>query len=167
MIQAYRGVTPTIDPSAFVVESAQVIGDVVVGKQCSVWFNAVIRGDVNSIRIGDRTNIQDGCLLHVRNEKFPLVVGSDVTVGHGAILHACRIHDYCLIGMGAIILDNARVDHHTLVAAGSVVGEHTIVPDGVLIAGVPAKVVRALTDKEKQMIEQSALNYLEYVKSYR
>lgn len=166
MIHAYRGITPNIDPSAFVVESAQIIGDVVIGKECSVWFNAVIRGDVNYIRIGDRTNIQDGCLLHVRHEKYPLIVGSDVTVGHGAILHACVIHDYCLIGMGAIVLDNAQIGHHTLVAAGSLVREYAVIPEGVLIAGVPAKVIRPLKDEEKQMLEQSAKNYLEYVKSY-
>jgi carbonic anhydrase/acetyltransferase-like protein (isoleucine patch superfamily) len=166
MIHAYRGITPKIDPSAFVAESAQIIGDVVVGKQCSVWFNAVIRADVNYIRIGDRTNIQDGCLLHVRHEQYPLIVGADVTVGHGAILHACTIQDYCLVGMGAVILDDARLGHHTLVAAGAVVLEHTVVPEGVLVAGVPAKVMRPLKDEEKRRLEQSAKNYLDYVKSY-
>lgn len=166
MIHTTRNATPKIDPSAFIVESAQIVGDVVVGKQSSVWFNAVIRADVNYIRIGDRTNIQDGCLLHVRHEQYPLVVGSDVTVGHGAILHACTVADCCLIGMGAIILDNARVSRYTLVAAGAVVREQTVLPEGVLVAGVPAKVVRPLEDEEKRAIEQSAKNYLDYVKLY-
>lgn len=167
MIHPFRTVTPKIDPSAFIVDSAQIIGDVVIGKNCSVWFNAVIRGDVNSIRIGDRTNVQDGCLLHVRHKKYPLQIGSDVTVGHGAILHGCVIDDFCLIGMGAVVLDNARIGHHSLVAAGSVVREQANIPEGVLAAGVPAKVVRRLSDDEKHMLEQSAKNYLEYVKSYQ
>src|SRR6266481_9407600 len=121
MIHIYRGITPAIDPTAFIVQSAEVIGDVTIGKDSSVWYNAVIRGDVNSIRIGERTNIQDGCLLHVTHAKFPLHVGRNVTVGHGAILHGCTIGDFCLIGMGAIVLDNAQINSYTLVAAGTVV----------------------------------------------
>lgn len=167
MIHAVGGVLPRIDPSAFIVDGAQIIGDVVIGKQSSVWFNAVIRADVNYIRIGDRTNIQDGCLLHVRHEQYPLIIGSDVTVGHGAILHACTIGDCCLIGMGAVVLDNVRVGRHCLIAAGSVVRENTVIPDGVLVAGVPAKVVRQLEDEEKHTLERSAKNYLDYVKLYR
>lgn len=167
MIHSYRGITPNIDPSAYIEESAQIIGDVVIGKETSVWFHAVIRGDVNYIRIGDRTNIQDGCLLHVRDKKYPLIVGSGVTVGHGAILHGCVVRDSTLIGMGAIVLDNAQIGDHSLVAAGAVVKEQSAVPDGVLVAGVPAAVVRPLTEEERQMIEQSAQNYLEYVKSYQ
>lgn len=167
MIHTYRGTAPRIDPSAFIAESAQIIGDVVIGKASSVWFNAVIRGDVNYIHIGERTNIQDGCLLHVRHEKYPLLVGNDVTVGHGAILHGCTIDDCCLIGMGSVVLDNAKIAHHTLIAAGAVVREGAEIPPEVLVAGVPAKVVRPLTEEEKRMLEQSAKNYLEFVKSYR
>ena len=167
MIHSFRGITPTIHPTAFVVESAQIIGDVVVGKECSVWFNAVIRGDVNYVRIGDWTNVQDGCFLHVRHRQYPLILGSSITVGHGAILHGCVIEDHCLIGMGAVILDNAQLGQHVLVAAGSVVREHMEVPGGVLVAGVPARVVRQLKGEEKQMLEQSARNYSEYVKSYK
>lgn len=166
MTHAVRGVAPKIDPSAFIVESAQIIGDVAIGKQSSVWFNAVIRADVNYIRIGDRSNIQDGCLLHVRHEQYPLIVGSDVTVGHGAILHACAIEDCCLIGMGAVVLDNAKIGRYSLVAAGAVVKEHTVIPEGVLVAGVPANVVRPLEDEEKRALEQSAKNYLDYIKLY-
>ena len=167
MIHTFRGVTPTVHPTAFVVESAEIVGDVVIGKDCSVWFNAVIRGDVNSIRIGDCTNIQDGCLLHVRHKLYPLTLGANITVGHGAILHGCAIKDYCLIGMGAVVLDDARLGHHVLVAAGSVVREHMEVPDRVLVAGVPARIVRELKEEEAQGLEQSARNYIEYVKSYR
>jgi len=167
MIHPFRGITPTIHPTAFIVESAQIIGDVVIGKESSVWYNAVIRGDVNYIRIGDSTNIQDGCLLHVRHKKYPLIVGSSITVGHGAILHGCVIQDYCLIGMGAIILDNVQIGQSVLVAAGSVVREDMEVPDGVLVAGIPARVVRELQDGERHMLEESAKNYIEYVKSYK
>jgi carbonic anhydrase/acetyltransferase-like protein (isoleucine patch superfamily) len=167
MIHPYRGITPTIDPSVYLVNSAEIIGDVAIGKDSSVWYNTVIRGDVNVIRIGERTNVQDGCLLHVTHEKFPLLIGSDVTLGHGAIVHGCRIGDTCLIGMGAIVLDNATINSYTLVAAGAVVLGGTAVPGGVLVAGVPAKVMRDLTDEERTMIERSARSYVETVRSCR
>ena len=151
----------------FVVDSAEIIGDVEIGSKSSVWYHAVIRGDVNVIRIGERTNIQDGCLLHVRHQQYPLLIGSNVTMGHGAIAHACRIMDYCLIGMGAIILDNAKINPYTLVAAGAVVPNHAEFREGVLLAGVPARIIRELTPAERTMLEQSAENYVGYVKSYR
>ncbi len=167
MIHPYRGIVPKIDPSAFLAESAEIIGDVEIGRNSSVWFNSVIRGDVNYIRIGEQTNVQDGCLLHVRHNIYPLIIGSNVTLGHGVIAHACRIEDFCLLGMGAIVLDNAQINSYTLVAAGAVVREQATFPEGVLLAGVPAKVVRDLKADERAMIEQSALNYTEYVRSYR
>jgi len=167
MIHRFRGITPRIHPGAFVVPSAEIIGDVVIEDECSVWYNSVIRGDVNYIRIGKGTNIQDGCILHVRHEKYPLQVGANITVGHGAILHACTISDFCLIGMGAIILDDAHVESYSLIAAGALIREHTKVPSGVLVAGVPGKIVRELTAAERTMIEESAANYKGYVKQYR
>ena len=167
VIHAYRGVLPKLHPSVFTVESAQIIGDVSIGKDSSVWHNAVIRGDVNYIRIGERTNIQDGCLLHVRHERFPLIIGNNVTMGHGAITHACTVHDHCLIGMGAIVLDNATINSYTLVAAGTVVLNDTVIPEGTLVAGVPAKVIRPLSPEERAMLEESAQNYVDYVKTYR
>ena len=167
MIHSYRGITPTLHTTVFAVDSAEIIGDVVIDKDCSIWYNAVIRGDVNYIRIGERTNIQDGCLLHVRHKLYPLIVGSDVTLGHGAILHACTVDNRCLIGMGAIVLDNATIGSHTIVAAGTVVRNGFVVPEGVLFAGVPGKVVRDLTPDERASIDESALNYLGYVKQYR
>jgi carbonic anhydrase/acetyltransferase-like protein (isoleucine patch superfamily) len=142
MIIPYKNISPRIDPTVYIAPSADVVGDVVIGKDSSVWFQTVIRGDVNTIRIGERTNIQDGCLLHVRNELFGLEIGSAVTLGHGVIAHGCRIRDHVLIGMGAIILDNAEINSYTLVAAGSVVKNDMRVPSGVLVAGVPAKIVR-------------------------
>ena len=151
----------------FIAEGAHIIGDVEIGRESSVWFNTVIRGDVNYIRIGERTNVQDGCVLHVTHEKYPLRIGSNVTIGHGAIVHAATIHDYCLIGMGAKILDNAKVGPFALVAAGSLVREDFVVPEGTLVAGIPARVKRPLTGKERQQIEQSAQHYVEYVKTYQ
>ncbi|HEY6192526.1 MAG TPA: gamma carbonic anhydrase family protein [Bacteroidota bacterium] len=167
MIHPYRGTAPAIHESAFLCASAEIIGDVEIGQDSSVWFNAVIRGDVNSIRIGERTNIQDGCLLHVTHAKFPLRVGKNVTVGHGAILHGCTVGDFCLIGMGAIVLDNARINSYTLLAAGSVVRPGTLIPEGVMAAGVPARVVRKLSPEERLMLEESAQHYVDYVKTYR
>jgi len=167
MIHAFCGTSPTIHPSVFLAQSAEVIGNVLIGRDCSVWFHTVIRGDVNFVRIGEQTNVQDGCILHVHHEDGPLVIGNSVTIGHGAIVHACSVEDFCLIGMGAIILDNARINPYTLVAAGAVVLNKTEFPGGVLVAGVPAKVIRELTTGERTMIEDSARNYSEYAKSYR
>ena len=163
----YNGVTPQIDESVFICEGARIIGDVVIGKNSSVWFNAVVRGDVNYIRIGNNTNIQDGAILHNTFKKYPLIIGSNVTIGHGAIVHGCTISDLVLIGMGAVILDNAKVNSNSFIAAGTLVREHFIIPEGVLIAGVPGKIIRDLTEEEIKKIKQSADNYLYYVSVYR
>jgi carbonic anhydrase/acetyltransferase-like protein (isoleucine patch superfamily) len=167
MIIAYKGITPKLHPSVFVAEGAQIIGDVEIGRDSSVWFNTVIRGDVHYIRIGEGSNIQDNSVLHVTHEKYPLVIGSNVTIGHGAIVHAATIKDNCLIGMGAIVLDNATVGPNVLIAAGSLVLENFEVPEGALVAGVPARVKRMLTAEERRQIVQSAQNYVDYVKMYR
>jgi carbonic anhydrase/acetyltransferase-like protein (isoleucine patch superfamily) len=167
MIHTYRGITPKIHPSVYVAEGAQIIGDVEIGRDSSVWFNSVIRGDVHFIRIGERTNIQDNAVLHVTHDTYPLVIGSDVTIGHGAILHAATLKDCCLIGMGATVLDNATIGSYSLVAAGALVLEQFEVPAGSLVAGVPARVKRMLTQEEQEEIAQSARNYVEYVKTYR
>lgn len=163
----YRGIIPKIDKSVFLAEGARVIGDVEIGADSSIWFNAVVRGDVHWIRIGARTNVQDNCVLHVTHQRYPLQVGSDVTVGHSAVLHGCTVEDCCLIGMGAIVLDNARIHSHSLVAAGSLVQEGFEVPEGSLVAGVPAKVKRPLTAEESAFLMRSAQNYVGYVKTYR
>jgi gamma-carbonic anhydrase len=144
-----------------------VIGDVVLEKGVSVWFNTIIRGDVNYIRVGEDTNIQDNSVLHVTYKKYPLIAGARVTVGHSAILHACTIKDDVLIGMGAKILDNATVNSNSLIAAGAIIKENFIVPEGVLAAGVPAGIIRDLTDEEIKKIKQGAKNYLKYVEQYR
>lgn len=164
-IISYAGRSPTIHPSAFIAEGVQLIGDVRLAKDSSVWYNSVLRGDINLVEVGERTNIQDCSVLHVTNE-FPCRIGSDVTVGHRAIVHGCSIGDSCLIGMGSVILDNAKVGSHSLVAAGAVVLQNFVVPEGMLVAGVPAKIIRPLTDNEKEQIKKSALHYVEYARGY-
>ncbi len=166
-IITYKGITPKIDPTVFIADGVHIIGDVEIGKDSSVWFNTVIRGDVNFIRIGERTNIQDGTVVHVTNKKFPTHIGSNVTIGHSAVIHACTIEDYSLIGMGAIVLDNATVGKYCLIAAGAVVTMGMNIPEGMLVAGVPGKVIRPLTDDEKKFLAQSAQNYIDYVATYR
>ncbi|HEY6952623.1 MAG TPA: gamma carbonic anhydrase family protein [Bacteroidota bacterium] len=163
----YRGIRPKVHESVFVAEGARLIGDVEIGRGSSVWFNTVIRGDVHWIRIGERTNIQDNCVLHVTHGKYPLQIGSNVTVGHNVVLHGCTIGDYCLIGMGAIVLDQAKISDRSFVAAGALVQENFEIPEGVLVAGVPARIKRSLTAEESRFLEQSAQNYVDYVKTYR
>lgn len=166
MIRTFKGITPTIPSSCFIEDTGIVIGDVVVGEDCSVWFHAVIRGDVNYIRIGSRTNVQDLCMLHVTHDTHPLVIGSDVTVGHSVVLHGCTINDRVLIGMGAIIMDGAVIGEDSVVGAGSLVTEGTIVQPRSLILGSPAKVKRPVTEDELAWIRESAANYLEYARQY-
>jgi carbonic anhydrase/acetyltransferase-like protein (isoleucine patch superfamily) len=166
-IEPYLGISPTIHESVFICEGARIIGDVVLEKDVSVWYNTVIRGDVNYIRVGERTNIQDNSILHVTYKKYPLVIGADVTAGHGVILHGCTVKDSVLIGMGAILLDNCTVNSNSLIAAGTLVKEGFEVPEGVLVAGVPGKIIRDLSDVEIEKIRQSARNYMMYVGNYR
>jgi len=166
MIRTFQGLKPTIPKSCFIEETAVVIGDVVMGEDCSVWFHAVVRGDVHSIRIGDRTNVQDLCMLHVTHGTHPLVIGNDVTIGHNVILHGCTIRDRVLIGMGAIIMDGALIGEDSVVGAGALVTEGTIVPPKSLILGSPAKVKRAVTGNELAWIKESADNYVAYARQY-
>lgn len=166
MIRAFQGTLPKIPKSCFIEETAVVIGDVVMGEECSVWFHAVIRGDVNSIRIGDRTNVQDLSMLHVTHDTHPLVIGSEVTIGHHVVLHGCTIQDRVLVGMGAIVMDGAMIGEGSIVGAGALVTEGTIVPPKSLILGSPAKVKRPVTDKELAWIKESAENYVRYAHTY-
>lgn len=166
MLRPYRGLLPTVHPTAFVDESAQVIGDVHLGAESSVWMNVVIRGDVNVIRIGDRSNIQDGTIVHVMRDTHPTRVGNDVTVGHAALLHGCTIEDRCLIGMGAQLLNGAVIGADSIVAAGTLVTEETKLPPRSLVMGRPGKVKRALTDAEVASILDYAERYVNYKKDY-
>lgn len=163
----YGGFVPMLHESVFVAHGAVILGDVQIGRDASVWYNVVIRGDVHWIRIGERTNVQDLAMLHTTHKKHPLSIGNDVTIGHHAMLHGCTIEDFVLVGMNATVLDRAVVCHHSMIAAGSVVREGFEVPEGTLVAGVPAKVVRELTDDERAKLEQSSQNYINYVASYR
>lgn len=162
----YKGRVPKLHDSVFVAEGAKIIGDVHIGEQSGVWFNVVIRGDVNFIHIGSRTNIQDNAVLHVTTNTAPLAIGSEITIGHSAVLHGCTIDDCCLIGMGSIVMDRAHIHRNAMVAAGTIVLEGFDVPEGMLVAGIPAKVKRALTEEERQFIRQSAANYVGYAQAY-
>ena len=162
MIRPFRSIHPTVHPSAFIDISAQVIGDVHIGAESSVWMNAVVRGDVNLIRIGARTNMQDLTMVHVMSRTHPTIVGDDVTIGHSAVLHGCTIEDRCLIGMGAVLLNGCRIGSGSIVAAGAVVPEGMVVPPGSMVMGLPAKVRRPLRAEEDASIKQYADNYVRY-----
>jgi carbonic anhydrase/acetyltransferase-like protein (isoleucine patch superfamily) len=166
MIRAYQEKMPFVPASCYVDPSAQVIGDIVLGEQCSVWMNAVVRGDVNSIRIGAQSNIQDCAVLHGMRDLYPVIVGNMVTIGHNATVHGCILGDEVLVGIGAVILNDARVGEGSIVAAGAVIPEHTIIPPNSLVAGVPGKVRRTLGPADRELIRKYARNYLDYTKIY-
>jgi len=166
MLYRYQSEAPKFSDSTFIAPNATIIGNVELAEDVSIWFNTVVRGDVNTISIGARTNIQDGSVLHVTFEEWPLKIGSNVTVGHGAILHGCTIEDHCLIGMGARVLDGAKIGQYCLVAAGSLVREGERVPPNSLVAGVPAIVKRSLTEDEIAKIKRSAKRYVGYKNQY-
>lgn len=166
MIKPYKGIWPKIHETAFIEDSTQIIGDVEIGEYSSIWFNAVVRGDVHYIRIGSRTNVQDNSTLHVTKDTFPLIIGNEITIGHNVILHGCTVKDRCLIGMGAIILDNSEIGEDSIVGAGALVTEGMKVPPGSLVLGIPGKVVRQLKPEEMAKIKKSAQNYIDYSKNY-
>lgn len=158
----YQHHFPKIHNSVFLASGVKIIGEVEIGAESSIWYNCVIRGDVNYIKIGDMTNVQDLSMLHVTNGKYPLNIGNKVTIGHSVKLHGCTIKDLCLIGIGAIVLDGAVVEENSLVAAGAVVRPNFVVPSGKLVAGVPAKIIRNLTVDEIEDLEKSAYRYKKY-----
>ena len=168
IIKSVRGFTPEIDDNTFLAETAVVIGDVVMGKDCSIWYGAVLRGDVNSIRLGDRVNVQDGAVIHTLYEKSVSILGNDVSVGHNAIIHGATIENGALIGMGAIILDHAVVGEGAIIAAGALVLSGTQVEPGSIYAGVPAKFVKKVDPgQSKEMNQKIAANYLMYSGWYK
>lgn len=167
MIRPFRGHTPVIPKSCFIEDSAQILGDVVMGEQSSVWFNTVVRGDVNPIRIGARTNIQDLTMVHVLSKKHGTTIGDDVTVGHHVVLHGCTVGNRVLIGMGAILMDGVTVGDDCIIAAGALLTPGTNIPSGHLAVGSPAKVSRPLKEDEKAFLKQSALNYVAYSDEHR
>jgi carbonic anhydrase/acetyltransferase-like protein (isoleucine patch superfamily) len=166
MIRAHRGHSPAVPASAYVDLSAQVIGDVTLGENASVWMNAVLRGDVHSITIGAGSNVQDCAVLHGMKGLYPVIVGERVTIGHNATVHGCVLEDDVLIGIGAIILNGAHIGAGSIVAAGAVIPERTVIPPRSLVAGIPGKVRRSISDNDFEMIRGYARNYLEYTKAY-
>jgi carbonic anhydrase/acetyltransferase-like protein (isoleucine patch superfamily) len=166
MIIAFKEKMPSVHESAYIAPTAVLVGQVKVAQSASIWFNCVVRADINSISIGSNSNIQDGCLLHVTTN-HPLVIGDRVTAGHGAILHGCRVEDDCLIAMGAIVLDGAVVGSGSIVAAGAVVAPGTEIPPGSLVMGIPAKVIRQANESDRGNIERGWKNYVGYSQTYR
>jgi gamma-carbonic anhydrase len=166
VLRPYRGVSPRVHPSAFIDDSAQVIGDVEIGEESSVWMCAVVRGDVHWIRIGRRSNVQDGTVVHAMTATHPTSIGDDVTIGHAAVIHGCTIEQQCLIGMGAILMNGAFVGAQSIVAAGTLVVENTRVPPRSLVMGSPGKVKRLLTHAEIGEIQQYAERYVGYRADY-
>jgi carbonic anhydrase/acetyltransferase-like protein (isoleucine patch superfamily) len=166
MIRSYKGMTPAVPASCYVDESAQVIGDVVLGEHASVWMNAVLRGDVNSIHLGAHSNVQDCSVLHGMKGEYRVSVGEYVTVGHSVTLHGCVVEDRCLIGMGAIILNGARIGAGSIIAAGTLIPEKTVVEPGSLWMGSPGKLRRKLEEEDQEIIMRYARNYLEYKEAY-
>jgi carbonic anhydrase/acetyltransferase-like protein (isoleucine patch superfamily) len=166
MIRAYQGKTPVVPATCYVDLSAQVIGDVELGENASVWMNAVLRGDVNAIRVGAKSNVQDCAVLHGMRDEYPVMVGEWVTIGHNATVHGCVVEDAVLIGMGATILNDARIGEGSIVAAGAVIAEHTVIPPNSLVAGVPGKVRRTLGDEDRKLILKYAQDYLDYIAIY-
>ena len=166
MIRSYQGQKPRIPASCYVDVSAQVLGDVTLGENSSVWMNAVLRGDVNSIRVGSNSNVQDCAVLHGQRNRYAVTVGDWVTIGHNATVHGCTVEDAVLIGMGVVILNDCRIGEGSILAAGTVLPEHTVVPPRTLWAGVPGKQRRTLEDKDHALILEYAKNYLDYVEIY-
>lgn len=166
MIRSYQGKTPVVPESCYVDESAQLIGDVELGEHASVWMNAVIRGDVNSIRIGAKSNVQDCVVLHGMRYLYPVTVGEMVTIGHNATVHGCTLEDAVLVGIGAVVLNDARVGEGSIIAAGAVIPEHAVIPPRSLVVGIPGKVKRALGEEDHMEILRYAQNYLDYTEIY-
>jgi carbonic anhydrase/acetyltransferase-like protein (isoleucine patch superfamily) len=166
MLRSHQGIFPTVDDSSYVDLSAQVLGDVTIGEHSSVWMNAVLRGDVHSIRVGNNSNVQDCAVLHGQRNLYSVTVGDWVTIGHNATVHGCVLEDAVLIGMNATVLNNAKVGTGSIIAAGAVVPEGTVVPPRTLWAGVPAKMRRELGDADRELILQYARNYVDYTAIY-
>lgn len=167
LVKSVRGHSPVFGENCFLADNATIVGEVKMGKNCTVWFNAVVRGDVHSITIGDNTNIQDGAVIHCTFKKAKTIIGRNVSIAHNAIVHGCTVEDDVLIGMGAIVMDDAVVKSNSVIAAGAVVLAGTIVEEGSIYAGTPAKKVKDISDKMKEVIANTALNYPMYAEWYK
>lgn len=167
MIKKFRGKYPLIPKSCYYSESVDIIGDVELGEEVNIWFGTVIRGDMNYIKVGDRTNIQDNCTIHVTTDIAPTIIGSGVTIGHNAIIHGCTIEDNCLIGMGSIIMDEAIIGEGSLIGSGSVIPPNLIIPPRSLVIGLPAKVVRKVSSHESEEIKKRSQQYIDLANEYK
>ena len=167
LIKTVRGFTPKLDESCWLADNATVIGEVVFGKNCTVWFGAIVRGDVNAITAGDNVNIQDGAVIHCTYQSASTTIGNNVSIGHNALVHGCTLKDNVLVGMGAIVMDNAIVHENSIIAAGAVVLENTEVPQGTIFAGVPAKQVKMADERALDIIRRTAKNYPMYAEWFR
>ena len=166
MIKSFNSIEPRIHETAFITDDAIVIGDVEIGEEASIWFGSVVRGDVNYIRIGARTNVQDACVIHVSSRDHPTILEDEITVGHRVTLHGCHVERGCLVGIGAIVLDGARIGHQSLIAAGSLITPGTVIPPKSVVMGAPAKVKRELTIEELDGLGRSWQNYVELSRQY-
>lgn len=162
LIKSVRGKTPALGEDCWLADNATVVGDVVMGRNCTVWFNAVVRGDVNRITIGDYTNIQDGAVIHCTYQKHSTTIGSSVSIAHNAIVHGCTLEDRVLIGMGAVVMDGAIVGTGSIVAAGAIVTQHTVIPPGTIYAGNPARFLKAVSPEQAEIFDRTANNYVIY-----
>jgi len=162
LIRPVKGISPVVPDSCFVADNATIVGDVILGENCSVWFNAVIRGDVNSIRIGHHSNVQDGVVIHCTYKTASTTVGDYVSIGHNALVHGCIIEDHVLIGMGAIVMDHAHVEEYVIIAAGAIVLENTVCESGFIYAGIPARKIKPITETQRTMLNTLPHNYVMY-----
>lgn len=168
LIKSVRGFTPKIGNNCYLAENSTIIGDVIIGNDCSFWFNSIVRGDVNSIRIGNKVNVQDGAIIHCTFNKTTTQIGDHVSIGHHVVIHGATIHNNVLIGMGAIIMDNSEIGENSIIAAGALVLENTIVEPGSIYGGIPAKKIKSIEPEQtKEMIEKIANNYVMYAKWYQ
>lgn len=162
IVKKVNGKLPSFGQECFFAENSVITGDVYIGNQCTIWYNAVIRGDVNTIQIGNKVNIQDGAVIHATYQKYATTIGNNVSVGHNAIVHGCTIHDNVLIGMGSIVMDGCIVESDSIIAAGAVVTEHTIVESGSIYAGIPARKIKNISESQKEALRKTADNYVKY-----
>ena len=167
MIYKFNNIIPKISESAMIAPSAEIIGDVVIGENTSIWFQTLIRGDVNYIRIGDNCNIQDMCLIHVARDLFPVEIGNNVSLGHRVTIHGAKLKDFSFVGMGATLMDDVELGEYAFVGAGSLVTPGKKIPPGMLVMGSPAKIIREINEKEKEIIERTARNYQKYKENYK
>ena len=167
LLRAVRGIYPQFGENCWFAENATIVGEVVMGGDCTVWFNAVVRGDVNSITIGDRTNIQDGAVIHCTYQKYKTTIGSSVSIAHNAVVHGCTLADNVLIGMGAIVMDGAEVGAGSIIAAGAIVTQRTVVPPGSIYAGNPARFLKAVSPEQAEIFARTANNYVMYAEWFK